>query len=145
MKDKTNKKKKGMTLAMRQNLVGYSFILPNFIGFFIFIFIPVIFSLVLSFSHWDGFTEMEFAGFENFVDIFKRQRICGFDLADSVLLDLYSAVLHACVSGTGAASESEDQSERIFPLRTVFPLCGISGCDLSRMERYAAAGLRSGQ
>ena len=60
-----------MTLAMRQNLVGYSFILPNFIGFFIFIFIPVIFSLVLSFSHWDGFTEMEFAGFENFVDIFK--------------------------------------------------------------------------
>ena len=60
-----------MTLAMRQNLVGYSFILPNFIGFFIFIFIPVIFSLVLSFSHWHGFTEMEFAGFESFVDIFK--------------------------------------------------------------------------
>lgn len=71
MKDKTNKKKKGMSLTMRQNLVGYSFILPNFIGFFIFIFIPVIFSLVLSFSHWDGFTEMEFAGMENFIDIFK--------------------------------------------------------------------------
>lgn len=71
MKDKTNKKKKGLSLTMRQNLVGYSFILPNFIGFFIFIFIPVMFSLVLSFSHWDGFTEMEFAGLENFTDIFK--------------------------------------------------------------------------
>lgn len=71
MKDKTNKKKKGLSLTLRQNLVGYSFILPNFIGFFIFIFIPVMFSLVLSFSHWDGFTEMEFAGLENFTDIFK--------------------------------------------------------------------------
>ena len=71
MKDKTNKKKKGLSLTMRQNLVGYSFMLPNFIGFFIFIFIPVMFSLVLSFSHWDGFTEMEFAGLENFTDIFK--------------------------------------------------------------------------
>lgn len=60
-----------MSLTLRQNLVGYSFILPNFIGFFIFIFIPVMFSLVLSFSHWDGFTEMEFAGLENFTDIFK--------------------------------------------------------------------------
>lgn len=71
MKEKTNKKKKGLSLTLRQNLVGYSFILPNFIGFFIFIFIPVMFSLVLSFSHWDGFTEMEFAGLENFTDIFK--------------------------------------------------------------------------
>lgn len=71
MKGKTNKKKKGISLTLRQNLVGYSFILPNFIGFFIFIFIPVMFSLVLSFSHWDGFTEMEFAGLENFTDIFK--------------------------------------------------------------------------
>ena len=51
--------------------MGYSFILPNFIGFFIFTFIPVIFSLLLSFSHWDGFTEMEFAGLDNFIKIFK--------------------------------------------------------------------------
>ena len=29
------------------------------------------FSLALSFSHWDGFTEIEFAGIQNFVDIFK--------------------------------------------------------------------------
>lgn len=63
--------KKGLSLALRQNIVGYSFILPNFIGFFIFTFIPVIFSLLLSFSHWDGFTEMEFAGPDNFIKIFK--------------------------------------------------------------------------
>lgn len=68
--EKKRKKQKGVSLTLRQNLVGYSFILPNFIGFFIFIFIPVMFSLALSFSHWDGFTEIEFAGLENFIDIF---------------------------------------------------------------------------
>lgn len=69
--EKKAKKQKGVSLTLRQNLVGYSFILPNFIGFFVFIFIPVMFSLALSFSHWDGFTEIEFAGIQNFVDIFK--------------------------------------------------------------------------
>lgn len=69
--EKKKKKQKGMSLTLRQNLVGYSFILPNFIGFFIFIFIPVMFSLALSFSRWDGFTEIEFAGIQNFIDIFK--------------------------------------------------------------------------
>ena len=69
--NKTKGNKKGISLALRQNIVGYSFILPNFIGFFIFTFIPVIFSLLLSFSHWDGFTEMEFAGLDNFIKIFK--------------------------------------------------------------------------
>ncbi|EET62258.1 MAG: carbohydrate ABC transporter permease [Marvinbryantia sp.] len=69
--NKTKGNKKGLSLALRQNIVGYSFILPNFIGFFIFTFIPVIFSLLLSFSHWDGFTEMEFAGLDNFIKIFK--------------------------------------------------------------------------
>lgn len=69
--EKKAKKQKGVSLTLRQNLVGYSFILPNFIGFFVFIFIPVMFSLALSFSHWDGYTEIEFAGIQNFVDIFK--------------------------------------------------------------------------
>ena len=29
------------------------------------------FSLALSFSNWDGFTEMKFAGLDNFISIFK--------------------------------------------------------------------------
>ncbi len=60
-----------MSLGARNTLVGLSFILPNFIGFLIFVLIPVIFSLVLSFMKWDGFTQMTFVGFRNFVTIFK--------------------------------------------------------------------------
>lgn len=71
MKGNGKRKRKGLSLGVRQNIIGYSFILPNFIGFFIFTFIPVMFSLILSFSHWDGFNPMKFAGFDNFIDIFK--------------------------------------------------------------------------
>ncbi len=46
----TNQKKK----IIKRNLVGYSFIIPNFIGYFLFIFIPVCFSFILSVMSWDG-------------------------------------------------------------------------------------------
>ena len=62
---------KGISLNMRNNLIGYSFILPNFIGFFIFILIPAGFSLLLSFMRWDGFTSMTFNGINNFAAIFR--------------------------------------------------------------------------
>lgn len=57
--------------AIRSNLVGYSFILPNLIGYAIFVFIPVIFSFILSVMKWDGSkTPMEFVGLKNFAQIF---------------------------------------------------------------------------
>ncbi|WP_313180172.1 carbohydrate ABC transporter permease [Lacrimispora sp.] len=58
--------------AIRSNLIGYSFILPNLIGYAIFVFIPVIFSFVLSVMKWDGSrTPMKFVGLSNFVQIFN--------------------------------------------------------------------------
>ena len=46
----TQKQKK----ILKRNLIGYSFILPNFIGYFLFIFLPVIFTFVLCVMKWDG-------------------------------------------------------------------------------------------
>ncbi|ABX40677.1 carbohydrate ABC transporter permease [Lachnoclostridium phytofermentans] len=66
-----NNRKKKLSLRTRNALIGYSFILPNFIGFFIFVFIPVMFSLVLSLVSWNGFGPMKFVGLKNFVTIFK--------------------------------------------------------------------------
>lgn len=57
--------------VLRLNLIGYSFILPNFIGYVIFIFIPVVFSFVLSVMKWDGSAApIEFVGLENFFQLF---------------------------------------------------------------------------
>ncbi|GLC82906.1 carbohydrate ABC transporter permease [Lacrimispora brassicae] len=58
--------------AIRSNLIGYSFILPNLIGYAIFVFIPVIFSFILSVMKWDGSqAPMEFVGLQNFAQIFS--------------------------------------------------------------------------
>ena len=57
--DMANKKRK-MSLATRNTLVGLSFIMPNFLGFFIFALIPVGFSLILSVMNWDGFNPRKF-------------------------------------------------------------------------------------
>lgn len=52
---------------LKKDLIGYSFILPNLIGYCLFIFIPVCFSLVLSFLDWDGSSRpMVFVGLDNF-------------------------------------------------------------------------------
>lgn len=64
------KHNKGLSLKAKNTIIGYSFILPNFIGFAVFILIPVIFSFILSFMQWDGFNPMKFVGLENFIAIF---------------------------------------------------------------------------
>ena len=62
--DKLTKNKS--RLARRQRWTAYSFIAPNFLGFFIFTLIPVVFSFVLAFMSWDSFSTPKFVGLGNF-------------------------------------------------------------------------------
>ena len=56
---------------IRDNATGYAFILPNLIGYTIFVFIPVLFSFILSVMRWDGSQRpMEFVGLQHFAQIF---------------------------------------------------------------------------
>ena len=53
----------------RQQWVGYLFIAPNLIGFTIFTLVPLLFALLVAFTHWDlaaGFAGMRFVGLNNF-------------------------------------------------------------------------------
>lgn len=50
----------------KRDLVAYSFIAPNFIGFAVFTLIPIVFAFVLAFMNWDGSNEITFVGLENF-------------------------------------------------------------------------------
>jgi len=62
--------KKRFSPQTRANLVAYSFIAPNFIGFSVFTLVPLVFALVLSFLNWDGANPMTFAGLGNFIRLF---------------------------------------------------------------------------
>lgn len=63
--------RKGISKKTRNNLIAYSFIAPNFIGFAVFTLVPLVFSLALSFMKWDGANSMAFVGFANFGRLLK--------------------------------------------------------------------------
>lgn len=55
---------------LKTDLTGLAFILPNVIGMVCFTLIPMIFSLIISFTDWDftkGFGNWNFIGVENFI------------------------------------------------------------------------------
>ena len=66
--------KQSMKASTKENITGFLFILPGFVGFVIFILIPVAMSLGLSFTEWNflkGWGAIEFTGLENFIDLFS--------------------------------------------------------------------------
>lgn len=50
----------------KRDLVAYSFIAPNFIGFCVFTLIPIVFAFCLAFLQWDGSNPIEWVGIRNF-------------------------------------------------------------------------------
>ena len=52
--------------STKRDLVAYSFIAPNFIGFAVFTLIPIVFAFLLAFMTWDGSNPIEWAGLGNF-------------------------------------------------------------------------------
>jgi len=59
-----------LSKGWRENLTGYSIILPNFLGFLVFTSVPVFASFCLAFANWDIITPAEFIGFDNFGRLF---------------------------------------------------------------------------
>ncbi len=62
----TLKNNRRISREAKRELIAYSFIAPNFIGFAIFTLVPVGMAFVLAFMNWDGSNEITYAGFENF-------------------------------------------------------------------------------
>lgn len=58
----------------RNNLVAYSFIAPNLIGFCIFTLGPILFAFALAFMSWDGNNPIEFVGLDNFLALKEDTR-----------------------------------------------------------------------
>ncbi|WP_374976179.1 carbohydrate ABC transporter permease [Microbacterium trichothecenolyticum] len=76
-------------LRLRNTLIGWSFILPNFIGFGLLTLIPIVVLFYMSFTNWNVFGTANWVGLANF------QRLMGdgsFQIA--VFNTLYYSVLH---------------------------------------------------
>src|SRR3954471_18966404 len=76
-------------LTRRNTLIGWSFILPNFLGFGLLTLVPIIWLFYMSFTSWNVFGKADWIGLANF------QRLIGdgsFRIA--VLNTLYYSVMH---------------------------------------------------
>ncbi|MFW2382850.1 MAG: carbohydrate ABC transporter permease, partial [Acidimicrobiales bacterium] len=54
-----------------ENMDGMLFVAPNVLGFLAFFAGPLIVSLFISFTEWDGLTDANFVGFQNYIDLFS--------------------------------------------------------------------------
>ena len=60
----------------KTDLTGYLFILPNMLGMILFTLIPMLFSLLISFTDWNfvkGFGNWNYIGFENYLKMWKDE------------------------------------------------------------------------
>ena len=61
-----------LSRQLKTDLTGYVFILPNIIGFLLFTLVPMVFSLIISFTDWNytqGFGNIQWNGGVNFVEM----------------------------------------------------------------------------
>ena len=64
--------KRGISRQLKTDLTGYAFIAPNVLGFTLFTLVPMIISLIISFTDWDytqGFGNWIFNGGANYVEV----------------------------------------------------------------------------
>lgn len=60
----------GSRLKWRNTLLGWSFILPNFIGFAVLTLVPVVALFYIAFTSWNAFGTAEWVGLDNFTRMF---------------------------------------------------------------------------
>ena len=81
--------RRGSKLRLRNALIGWSFILPNFLGFALLTLVPIVILFYMSFTNWNVFGKADWVGLANF------QRLIGDgSFRISVLNTLYYSAMH---------------------------------------------------
>lgn len=70
-----------------RDVVGFAFILPNFVGFLLWTSLPVIASFLLAFYQWDLIGPPKFVGLDNFTRVFMGAKTLFITDEDRVLTD----------------------------------------------------------
>ncbi|MBO6242216.1 MAG: sugar ABC transporter permease [Butyrivibrio sp.] len=105
----------------RRNLIAYSFIAPNFLGFAIFTLGPIVLALLMSFAEWDGSNAMKFIGLKNFVEIFKDDRFLA-SLRNTVVYSIFTVPITLVIAlGLAILLNQKIKGRNFFRTVTFFP------------------------
>lgn len=110
-----------MTRQEKRDLIAYSFIAPNFIGFAVFTLGPIIFAFVLAFMKWDGNSPMEFAGIRNFLDMAKSARFRASFINTIVYCIATVPLTLACALGLAVVLNQKVKGRNFFRTVGFFP------------------------
>ncbi|MBR5116535.1 MAG: sugar ABC transporter permease [Lachnospiraceae bacterium] len=106
---------------IRETLVAYSFIAPNFIGFAVFTLGPIILAFIMAFTEWDGNNPMKFVGVQNFVDLFTNDRFMA-ALTNTVVYSAFTVPFTLAVAlGLAILLNQKIKARTFFRTVTFFP------------------------
>ncbi|NLF20276.1 MAG: sugar ABC transporter permease [Clostridiaceae bacterium] len=114
------KKKHKASLRRRKTLVAYSFILPNLIDFFVFTFVPIVFSLILSFTQWDAGNPIKFIGLDNFVEMFTKDKSFRIALVNTLYYTVATVPITLVISLALAILMNKQLRGRVFFRAVIF-------------------------
>ena len=105
----------------KRDLVAYSFIAPNFIGFCVFTLIPIIFAFVLAFAEWDGNNTIKFVALNNFIAAFKNDRFLS-SLKNTIIYCIGTVPLTlVCALGLAVILNQKVKCRNFFRTVSFFP------------------------
>jgi len=90
--------KRRLSLAAREALTCYLFLLPWGIGFLVFVLGPIVASLVLSFMRYDVVTAPRFLGLGNFRELFSTDYRFGMSMGNTAYYVAFYVPLHLIVA-----------------------------------------------
>ncbi len=106
---------------IRQTLVAYSFIAPNFLGFAIFTLGPIILAFIMAFAEWDGNNPMKFVGIQNFVSLFTNDRFTA-ALRNTIVYSIFTVPFTLIVAlGLAILLNQKIKARTFFRTVTFFP------------------------
>jgi len=108
------------SLKKKENFIGYIFAGPSILGFLLFFAVPFLISLMYCFT--EGAGDLEFVGFQNFIDLFQNS---SFKLAvkNTVLFNVIAVPLVIIVSlGVTLVLNSKIKKASFFRTVLTFPL-----------------------
>jgi raffinose/stachyose/melibiose transport system permease protein len=80
----------GRRAQLAPRFVGYAYLLPAFAVYTVFLLVPFVHSVYLSFFSWDGVTDKKYVGFGNYTDALASSEVRGAFLHAFVLIGFYA-------------------------------------------------------
>lgn len=111
----------------RQILTGYGFLAPFLIMFTVFTVLPIILSIALSFTYFNGFSMPDFMGFSNYIKLFLQDELFMKALSNTLVFALITGPLSylLCFSLAWAISEFPTKIRSFLTLLFYAPsICG---------------------